>query len=219
MLVASYLPVWKLDGSAGGQSVPIATKIMSKGVERRFGSADEAGWTIRDLRIASGGIGMSLRRQDRHQDRHPDRRYDRRQAGNATAPLVVLLLVLVVAGGWNYHRNWQAEKATESSRPYRAYAEVDLESLRDAYASELAGVKAKFDSAKRGRARPAGDVGSIAGNVEQFQKATRASTAIRRAAADVVQQESQIAALDRELEIRSRFGQGIARHMKRLTTI
>jgi hypothetical protein len=151
--------------------------------------------------------------------RHQNRRYDRHRAGNATTSLVVLLLVLVVTGGWNYHRNWQAEKATESSRPYRSYAVADLASLRDAYASELAGIKAKFDSARRRRARPAGDVGSIAGNVEQFQKATRASSAIRRAAADVVQQESQIAALDRELEIRSRFGQGFARHMKRLTTI
>ena len=158
---------------------------------------------------------MSLCRQNSPQDR----RHVRYQAGNATVSLVVLLLVLVVAGGWNYHRNWQAEKATESSRPYRSYAVADLESLRDAYASELAGTKAKFDSARRRRARPAGDVGSIAGNVEQFQKATRASTAIRRAAGDVVQQESQIAALDRELEIRSRFGQGFARHMKRLTTI
>jgi hypothetical protein len=154
---------------------------------------------------------MNLRRQDHH--------HGRRQAGNATASLVLLLLVLIVAGGWNYHRNWQAEKATESSRPYRSYAVTDLESLRDAYASELAGVKANFDSARRRRARPVRDVGSIAGNVEQFQKTTRASSAIRQAAADVVEREGQISSLDRELEIRSQFGEGFARHIKRLTTI
>ena len=143
----------------------------------------------------------------------------RHQAGHATGSLVLLLLVLIVAGGWNYHRNWQAEKATENSRPYRSYAVNDLASLRDAYASELAGDRANFDSAKRRRARPSGDVGSIAGNVEQFKRTTRASSAIRQAAAGVVERKGQIAELDRELEIRTQFGEGFARHMKRLTTI
>lgn len=143
----------------------------------------------------------------------------RYQAGRATGSIVLLLFVLMAAGGWNYHRNWKAEKATENSRPFQTYSAEDLESLRNAYASELAGVQANFDSAKRKRARPVGDVGSIAGNVEQFRKATRASTAIRQAAAGVAKRERQIAELDREIEIRSQLGQGFARHMKRFTTI
>ena len=155
---------------------------------------------------------MNLRCQNHD---HPRRH----QAGRATGSLVLLLLVFIFAGGWNYHRNWQAEKATENDRPYRKYAVDDLESLRDAYASELAGQRAIFDSAKRRRARPLGDIGSISDNVEQFRKTTRASSAIREAAAGVVERESQITALDRELEIRSQFGEGFARHLKRLTTI
>jgi len=143
----------------------------------------------------------------------------RHQAGRATGSIVLLLLIITIAGGWNYHRNWQAERASESKRPYQNYAEADLVSLRDAYASELAGVRANFDSAKRRRARPVGDVGSIAGNVEQFQKTTRASSAIRKAAARVAERESQIAQLERELEMRTQFGEGLARHVKRLTTI
>jgi hypothetical protein len=143
----------------------------------------------------------------------------RYQAGRAMGSLLLLLLVLSIAGGWNYYRNLQLEKATEINRPYRNYAVADLESLRDAYASELKGVRANFDSAKRKRARPVGDVGSIAGNVRQFQNTTRASSAIREAAAGVVESEGQIEALDRELEIRSQFGEGFARHLKRLTTI
>lgn len=144
---------------------------------------------------------------------------NRNQAGRATGSLVLMLLVLGAAGGWNYHRNLQLEKATEGLRPYQSYSVDDLESLRDAYRSELSGVRADYDSAKRNRARPAGDVGSIAGNVEQFQQTTRASSAIRTAAASVVEREKQIAELDRELEMRSRFGEGIGRHLKRLTTI
>jgi len=143
----------------------------------------------------------------------------RNQAGRATGGLIVLLLVLTVGGGANYYRNLQIEKATESSRPYQSYATHDLESLRAAYASELASVRASFDSAKRRRARPSGDVGSIAGNVEQFQKTTRASSAIRDAAANVAQSEERVAELDRELALREQLGAGWARHMKLLTTI
>lgn len=143
----------------------------------------------------------------------------RHQAGRATGSVVLLLLVFTAAGGWNYHRNWQLEKATEASRPYRNYAELDLESLRAAYASELTEVRRDFESAKRMRAQPVGDLGSIADNVAQFQRATRASSAIRDAAAGVVEREAQIKKLDRELEIRSQFGQGFARHLNRLTTI
>jgi predicted negative regulator of RcsB-dependent stress response len=141
------------------------------------------------------------------------------QAGRAMASLVLLLLVLVSAGGWNYYRNLQLEKATESSRPYKGYSDEDLQSLRAAYASELAAVQAQFDSAKRRRARPSGDIGTMAGNVEQFQRTTRASTAIRDAAANVADRQAQVTELDRELEIRSQFGEGFARHLKLLTTL
>ncbi len=138
-------------------------------------------------------------------------------AGRATGTLLLLLLLLSGVGGWNYYRNLRLEQQSEEHRPYESYAVADLESLRAAYAAELEEVRADFVSARRRRAGPARDVGSIAGNVEQFQRATRASSAIREAAGDVSARQSQIAALDRELELRARFGQGFARHLKRLT--
>lgn len=144
---------------------------------------------------------------------------NRNQSGRATGSLIFLLLVLVVAGGWNYHRNVQRETANAANRPYLSYSVTDLESLRDAYAAELKGAGASFNSAKRERARPVGDVGSIAGNVEQFRKTTRASHAIRDAAAGVANRQSQLDQADRELAIRVEFGEGLARHIKRLTTI
>jgi hypothetical protein len=143
----------------------------------------------------------------------------RHQAGRATGSFVLLLFVVTVAGGLNYSRNLQSEKATADDRPYEGYSLGDLESLRAAYASELQGVRADFDSAKQRRARSVGDMGSLAGNVEQFQKTTRASTTIRNAAASLARSQDQIEQLDRELEIRSQFGEGLARHIKRLTTI
>ena len=143
----------------------------------------------------------------------------RSTSGSATASVVLLLLVVSAAGGWNYHRNWQIEQQAQGVRPFESYAAADLEALRAAYQSELKTVRAQFDRAKSQRVRPKGDVGSMSGNVKQFQRTARASSAIRAAAGSVADRESQIAALDRELEIRARFGEGALRHMKRLTTI
>lgn len=143
----------------------------------------------------------------------------RRQAGRATGSIVILLLLVSGLGGWNYHRNLQIEKQTEGVRPYKSYAVGDLESLRQAYATELDGVRVQFDAARRNRSRPSRDIGSISGNVEQFAQTTATSRSIRNAAAGVAEREGQIAELDRELELRQRFGQGMMRHLKRLTTI
>lgn len=143
----------------------------------------------------------------------------RSQAGRATGSVVLLLLILTGAGAWNYHRNWQIEKDSEGHRPYESYAVADLSALRDAYEAELVGVRARFEAAKRERVRPQRDVGSMTDNVAQFQRTARTSTAIREAAAHVADRQEQVEALDRELAIRSRFGEGLMRHVKRLTTL
>ena len=143
----------------------------------------------------------------------------RRQSGRALGSILLVLVLLSGVGGWNYHRNWQIEKETEASRPFESYASADLEALRDAYAAELEGVRVQFDAAKRKRIRPQRDVGSISGNVAQFQQTTQTSSAIRNAAAGVAEHEGQISELDRELDIRERFGMGLDRHVKRLITL
>jgi len=145
--------------------------------------------------------------------------HHRSQAGRATGSLLLLLLLVSGLGAWNYHRNWQIERATERDRPYSSYSVQDLEALREAYAGELEGVQARFEQAKRNRVRPQRDAGSISDNVAQFQRTTRKSAAIRDAAAGVADRQSQIAELDRELALREQFGVGIMRHVKRLTTI
>ncbi|MEE8165961.1 MAG: hypothetical protein V3T64_10365 [Myxococcota bacterium] len=144
---------------------------------------------------------------------------DRFRAGGALASVVLLLLVLAGVGAWNYHRNLQIELQTEGPRPYENYAQMDLKALRSAYAADLEGVRAQLVHAKQQRARVSRNLDSISTNVLQFAQTTRTSTAIRDAAAAVAERASQIAELDKELEIRARFGKGMARHLKRLTTI
>jgi len=143
----------------------------------------------------------------------------RRESGRATGSALLLLVLLSGLGAWNYHRNWTIEKQTEGLRPYESYSASDLTALRDAYQGELNGVEAQFDAAKRQRIRPQGDRGSIAGNVDQFAQTAANSKRIRAAAANVSEQRGEIAELERELELRSRLGEGAMRHVKRLTSI
>jgi hypothetical protein len=144
---------------------------------------------------------------------------DRRRAGNSTGTLVLLLLLIAGAGAWNYHRNLQLEKATEGDRPYRSDATSDLEALRSAYAMELESVRADLAHKKAQRGQISRNEGSIAKNVEQFAQTAHTSSAIREAAGNVAERQSQIEELDKELGVRARFGQGLQRHLTLLLTI
>jgi len=143
----------------------------------------------------------------------------RRRAGRATGHVALLLVLLSGLGGWNYHRNLEIERQSDGVRPYESYSSEDVQALRDAYAGELQGSEARFAAAKRQRTRPQGDMGSISGNVEQFQQTTQSSRRIRAAAAGVAERQNEIDELERELALRSKLGQRLMRHVKRLTTI
>ena len=153
------------------------------------------------------------------QGRAGTRRARRGRAGFATGGLLLLLLVAAGLGGWNYHRNWQQEQAAEGPRPYESYAVEDLRALRNAYSTELEGLQARFEEARRSRVQPKGDRGSISENLEQFDRTSRISTRIRDAAADVAARQDQIAELDREIELRARLGGGLRKHIERLVSI
>jgi hypothetical protein len=142
----------------------------------------------------------------------------RRIAGNATTSLLLLLVALLGVGAWNYHRNYQLERANEHGRPYSGYSTHEVELLRDAVAGELEATRARFARARGHRMRSARDQGSVGDNARQFNRTTRASNAIRDAAGDVAVQESLKAALDQELTARAGAGEGMALHLKRLTS-
>ena len=144
---------------------------------------------------------------------------DRFRSGNAITSVVLLLAIVAGAGAWNYHRNLQVEKASEGARPYESYATADLESLQSAYTMELESVRAQLAHTKSQRGQVERDRGSIAMNVEQFAKTAHTSSAIRDAAANVAERQSQIAELKVELELREHYGQGMARHMTLLLKV
>ena len=142
----------------------------------------------------------------------------RRIAGGSTVPLLLLLVALVGIGAWNYHRNYANEQASQRGRPYAGYSTKEVELLRDAAAGELAKAQGRLERAQRGRVRSARDRGSVATNVAQFGRVTRASDALRDATSTVAERKALKEALDRELSQRSGATTGLARHLARLTT-
>ncbi len=142
----------------------------------------------------------------------------RRVAGNSTGSLALLLAVLLGLGAWNYHRNYQLERAGALSRPYSGYAQRDVSLLRDAVAAELAASRARFERARGHRMSGARDRGSVGDNAAQFNRTTRASNAIRDAASAVAEKEATLAALDAELAHRAGTADGAALHLQRLTS-
>ena len=142
----------------------------------------------------------------------------RRVAGNTTSSLALLLVLLLGAGAWNYHRNFRLEQASERGRPYAGYSEREVQLLRDAAESELKTAKARFARARGGRIRSARDRGSVGDNVRQFYRTSRASDAGRDAAAGVAENERLVATLNQELAARAELGAGMGRHLRRLTS-
>ncbi len=53
----------------------------------------------------------------------------------SVGPILILLVILGAAGGWNYHRNTLIDDAV--LRPYRAYSDEDLHQLISAYQNEV----------------------------------------------------------------------------------
>lgn len=144
----------------------------------------------------------------------------RRLAGNTTGSLVFVLVILLAAGAWNYHRNYRRELESAQSRPYSGYSVRDVELLRDAVAAELEVARARLARAQQGRAaRTVRDQGSVAGNVRQFDRTARASEALRAASGDVAERESMKAALDRELALRADSASGWMLHLRRLASL
>lgn len=142
----------------------------------------------------------------------------RRTAGNTTTTLALLLSILVGAGAWNYHRNYQLEQQSEHGRAYSGYSTREVELLRDAVAGELEASRVRFERAKNRRMGSARDKGSLGANARQFDRTARASDAIQDAASTVAENQSLKSVLDEELALRSQTDAGTALHLKRLTS-
>lgn len=138
----------------------------------------------------------------------------RRRAGGSVLLLLTVLLALLGAGAFNYHRNWKAER--EAPRPYAGYSDADLAALIGAYQEELRTLEGRVPGSS-GSAGAGG--GALLGEqVKAFERARAAGDAQRRALGDVAQREAVLADLRREEALRAELGAGMQAHLRRLLT-
>ena len=102
--------------------------------------------------------------------KHPER--------GSASPLVLVLVVLVVGVGFNYQRNLKAE--AREFRPYRTYAEADLDALIEASEQAAKSAGRRYDSRVERRS-DAHETGHFMGNVEEFERVQAAGRRTREA--------------------------------------
>jgi hypothetical protein len=115
---------------------------------------------------------------------------------------VILLLILGVAGGWNYYRNAEIENAV--ARPFRGYSDEELHQMISAYQSEVEIQMARY--------RQAGDVnkvvvrggGLLEEQIGEFERAQKASKERRDRAYKVTDNQILVDQLAQEQMARER---------------
>ncbi len=118
----------------------------------------------------------------------------RLERGSASA-LVLVLVVLVGAVGWNYHRNSAAE--AREVRPYRSYSEADLAALIEAYEAEEKSAGSRYDSTV-GRRAEARNTGYFMGNLAELERVQAAGREHREARSDFAAARANLEGLKEE---------------------
>lgn len=137
--------------------------------------------------------------------------------GSKLGATVMALLVVGAAGGFNYHRNLQAEKQEEHKRPLSGYDDAELSALAEAYRTEIETLQQRRASLRR-TADPAAAKGAFLGeNLEQFEKVQRSSQALRNLLGEIAERQGRLAEIEKEQQLRSGSAStGMALHLQRL---
>ena len=133
-----------------------------------------------------------------------------------TGQIMLLLLVLVVAGGWNYHRNSVIENAVP--RPYRGYSDDELDQMISAYQGEVEIQMARYRSAGNLNKMEIQGGGLLEDRIDEFERAQRASQKRRDRAYKVTDNQILVEQLAKEQMARDRDRPVYKMIFRRVTT-
>ena len=139
-----------------------------------------------------------------------------KQGGGSLGMALVLLLVLMALGGWNYHRNYQIEQSERSQSTFSSYPLESLEQLVAAYRLEAEALQQRYDRLHGQRAKVRSTQGVEAG-VQEFERVQRVSRQRREVTTELATREARIREIEAELAQREGLGSGFALHFSRLT--
>ena len=139
---------------------------------------------------------------------------DRRRSGGVGL-LAVLLLLLLAAGAWNFHRNLAAERAVH--RPFRSYDVAELEALAGVLQSSSQAQADRYETAAHRRAVP-GTKGYFDEQIAEFERVQRVGEAKRRAQRELAGSRVTLRLLEEERAHRVREEKPVAVFLARLLT-
>ena len=135
----------------------------------------------------------------------------RAQAGSGVAGLFLILLVMVGALAFNYHRNVQAE--SQEDRPYRGHATEDLESLLAAYEGRQGTQSARYEAAAGRRAKAQGKA-YFDEQVREFERVQRVHRRAAERRDQLAGTQVVVKQIKKELAKRESEGDGLQRFMR-----
>ena len=87
--------------------------------------------------------------------------------------ILILLVILGAAGGWNYHRNALIDNAVP--RPYRNYSDEGLHQLISAYQNEVEVLMERYRGSTAVKAVAVRDGGLLGEKIQEFERVQRVS--------------------------------------------
>jgi hypothetical protein len=116
------------------------------------------------------------------------------KSSGAGGPLLVLLLILCGAMGWNYKRNTDAESTL--ARPYRGYSDNELEQLKTAQQSDADARHAVYRAGSRRVTIQ--NRGLLGDRVDEFERVQKASAQHRERSHRVSESQAAISLIEAE---------------------
>ena len=134
----------------------------------------------------------------------------------SVGPIMILLVILGAAGGWNYHRNTLIDDAV--LRPYRNYADEDLQQLISAYRSEVEVQMGRYRNDPAAKTVAVRDAGLLGDQIEEFERVQRVSKQRQERAYRVTENQILAEQLAKEQVARERDRPIYKMIFRRLTT-